>query len=480
MQIFFRNLGQFNQQMFYRFLLFGYFCLNFLEKTIAQTDNTFIVISEIKLDGNKKTKFNIILRELDIAVGDTIYNDKIEATLQRNRNKIVNIDLFLHVDLSILKLEPPHANLIINLIEQNFYYPFPAFRLADRSFNEWWYNRHHDFKRVIYGLNFIHFNIGGRAEELWVNLENGFAKRVSILYKIPYVNKTMKTGLDFDFKYDTNKKMPYRTENDKLVYESSENVLLKRLSGRVVLRRRNNFYERQRLELSAYHQTLADTMAILNPNYFLVGKTKLNFYKMMYEFEGDHRDNYIYPSKGHYFIGKFTTIGLFGGDKYRQNELYLSYLYYERLGGKWFGDFNVRTKITSPHLQSWATSSAFGYSNENVRGFDLNVIDGQKFGLFKVNIRREFLNTTVKVPNWGVWKKANKQPFALYGKLFFDAGYVSNVNYKLNNSTYSNTLLKGYGFGIDIVSIYTGAIKASYAYNNFGGKGLFFSYGRDF
>jgi outer membrane protein assembly factor BamA len=442
--------------------------------------NDNIIVSKIDLIGNVKTKSRIIIRELDIAVGDTILNGNIEEKLLKNKNKITNLDLFLHVELFFDSLNKPLSTLHIKVIEQNFYYPFPVFALADRSFNEWWYNRHHDFKRIIYGINFIHFNIGGRAEELWLNLENGFSKRAEILYKIPYLNHAMKTGLDFNIKYSSSKQMPYRTNNDKLVFGTDDNVLLNKFSTKVVLRRRNNFYERQRLEMSFHHELLADSIAKLNPNYFLFGKTKLNYLKTTYEFEGDHRDNYIYPSKGHYFIGKISHLDFLGPEKYQLNELFLSYAYYSKLGKKWFADINFRTKITNSKLQPWAATYGFGYKNDNVRGYDLYVIDGQKTALFKSNLRKEIINTSIKVPAWGVWKNAQKQPLWIYGKLFYDAGYVSNVYYTLNNSKLANNFIYGYGIGLDIVSIYTGAIRITYSINKLNETGLFFNYGREF
>jgi outer membrane protein assembly factor BamA len=466
--------------MNFKMLFFTFSFLLYFTNLFSQQQFDYIIVSEINIEGNKKTKAWLIKRELDIAVGDTIFLNNIEKKLLVDKNKITNLDLFLHVELAFEAQIQPFAKLRISVAEQNFYYPFPVFLLADRSFNEWWYNRHHDLKRVIYGINFIHFNIGGRAEELWLNLENGFSKRAEILYKIPYLNKKMKTGLDLNLKYNTNKQLPFRTNNDKQVFESSENVLLKRFSTKIVLRRRNNFYERQRFEINFHHEILADTIVKLNPNYFLFGKSKLDYFKTSYEFEGDHRDNYIYPSKGHYFMGKLSRLSYLGREKFNLNELILSYVYYERFGKKWFGDINFRTKNTGPTLQPWAATYAFGYKNDNVRGYELYVIDGQNTALMKSNFRREIINTTIKVPSWGVWKNTKKQPLAIYGRAFYDAGYVWNKNFALNNSRLANTFIYGYGLGVDIVSIYSGALKINYSINKKNEKGLFFSFGREF
>ena len=441
----------------------------------------YIVLSKIGIYGNIKTKTSIILRELDVAVGDTILLDNLDEIVQKNRNKIVNLQLFLNVNLDIIHCEPPFAELQIYLAEQFYLLPYPIFRLADRSFNEWWYNRNHKLNRVIYGINFVHFNMGGRAEELLINLENGFTQQVALIFKKPYLNSKMKTGLDFSLIYNTNKQIPYRTFQDKLVFvKSDENILLKRFSTKIVLRRRNNFYERQRLELSFNKESLADSISGLNPNYFLNNASKLKYFKASYTFEGDHRDNTIYPSKGHYFIGKVSKLGLLKSDNINQTEWYFSYAYYMKLNKRWLADINFRTKLTSPLLQPFATSTAIGYKTDNIRGYDLYVIDGQKLGLFKSNLRYNLFDKNVKIPAIGKLKAAQIMPLALYPKLFFDAGYVSNKNYMMNNSLLANKVVAGYGLGLDIVSIYSGALKISYAFNNLGEKGLFFAYGRDF
>jgi outer membrane protein assembly factor BamA len=464
--------------MHFRILIL--FCL--ISKIKAQSfEKEYIVISNIEIIGNKKTKKAIIMRELDIAIGDTILTNNIPKLIEKNKNKIINLGLFLNVEIAQIECEAPNNELHIYVAEQLFILPIPIFRLADRSFNEWWYNRNHDLSRVIYGVNFVHFNVGGRAQEMMINMEGGFTKQLALIYKIPYINSKMKTGIDFAYFINTNKQIPYRTNNDKLMFvQSDENILLKKSFVKVVLRRRNNFYERQRLELSYHNEKILDSVAYLNPNYFLNSKTKLTYFKASYVFEGDHRDNTIYPSTGHHFVGRVSRSGLFKTDNINQNELHLSYAYYMRLGKKWFVDFNLRAKVTSPGLQPFATSTAIGYKTDNIRGYDLYVIDGQKLGIAKANIRKLVFDTSILLPYWGPWKNAQKFPIEVYARAFFDTGYVFNKYPNLNNSQLANRYLSGFGLGLDVVSIYTNSIKISYSLNNIGEKGLFFALGKEF
>lgn len=466
--------------MFLNILFLSLFT-NFSKAKNSLEPEKYTIINCIDIYGNKKTKESIIYRELDIEVGDTINVENLEQKLTKNKNKLINLGLFLNVELEIDHNNNQTADLHIKVVEPFYILPYPIFRLADRSFNEWWYNRNHDFDRTIYGINFWHYNLGGRAEDLIVNLENGFSRQIALIYKKPYLNKAMKNGIELNLIYNVNKQIAYKTFNDKLVFKTSDDeLMLKKFSTKLVLKRRNNFYERQRLELSFHKESVSDSISDLNQNYFLNGASNAKYFKATYIFEGDHRDNQIYALNGHYFVARLTKFGIFKTDNINQTELYLSYVYYMKLGKKWFGDFNFRTKITAPNLQAFSTSTGFGYRNDNVRGYDLYVIDGQKLGLFKSNLRKEFLETKIRIPNLGFLAKPQSLPIAIYGRVFYDAGYVWNTNYKYNSSKLANSLVSGFGVGLDIVSIYSGALKTSYTINNKGEKGLFFAYGKDF
>ncbi|NJO02910.1 MAG: hypothetical protein HC880_15620 [Bacteroidia bacterium] len=78
----------------------------------------YVILEEIVLDGNQRTRKHIILRELDILRGDTIYLPKADSILLRNRNKIFNTNLFVTVELSLEKTRNPYSRLRIKLEER--------------------------------------------------------------------------------------------------------------------------------------------------------------------------------------------------------------------------------------------------------------------------------------------------------------------------------------------------------------------------
>lgn len=62
-------------------------------------------------------------------------------------------------------------------------------------------------------------------------------------------------------------------------------------------------------------------------------------------------------------------------------------------------------------------------------------------------------------------------PFAVYGKVFGNSGYVYQPD--PGENTLSNTMLWSGGIGIDIVTLYDVTIKLEWSFNSLGQNGLF-------
>ncbi|PZR24347.1 MAG: hypothetical protein DI538_28210, partial [Azospira oryzae] len=116
------------------------------------TDQRVLTLNRVLIIGNKITRDQIILRELTMKPGDTITAKHLQATLQRDRNKIYNLRLFNTVSIRLLQLSNTTIDFLIEVDERWYTFPIPIFELSDRNFNEWWQNYHHDFSRVNYGL----------------------------------------------------------------------------------------------------------------------------------------------------------------------------------------------------------------------------------------------------------------------------------------------------------------------------------------
>ncbi len=93
----------------------------------------------------------IILRELEVKAGDTIPRPQLTEKLAWDQRKVTNTNLFITVEVTAKEVSANEIEIEINLKERWYVFVIPVFDLADRNFNEWWYERGRSFRRTIYG-----------------------------------------------------------------------------------------------------------------------------------------------------------------------------------------------------------------------------------------------------------------------------------------------------------------------------------------
>ena len=209
---------------------------------IKLNQSSNIIIDEIKILGNKKTKENIILRELTLKEGIIISKDKFISTLEEDKRKVINTDLFYEVEFKIEVIKENHVIIIINVIESIYWVPIIIFELSDRNFSDWWENFNHDFNRINYGLGFYHYNISGKADKFEVLLRLGFIKQFQTSYYIPYITKKQKGGIEIEFDYIDYDHLEYNSTDHIPIFYKSKNSLLKELSTSIEYSHRESFY----------------------------------------------------------------------------------------------------------------------------------------------------------------------------------------------------------------------------------------------
>ncbi len=439
-----------------------------------------VVVREIHLNGNRRTKERIILRELDFHPGDTLTTAGLSDRLEKNRRKVFNTNLFVTAGVRINYLTAREIDVEFDLREQWYILGYPVFQFADRNFNEWWYDRGRDLSRTIYGINLRHRNVRGRAEELRLNLETGFASYVDLSYRIPYIDKKQKLGLTVGASYQTTKNLAYRTNADKLIFLRSEQTLRDRFFANGVLRRRNKFYDFQYLELRYTTQTVADTIARLNPYYFLQSRTQQRFWLLSYSYAYDFRDKAQYPLRGYVLGATASQWGLLPGDDVHQTDLSVAYARYLPLGKRWFTSLILRGKTSLPQQQPFTQTRGLGYGTDLVRGYERYVVDGQSYGLGRSTLKFQALDRTFFLKPLRRLRQFNTLPLAIYPNVYADLGYVANGFTERNNSRLANRWLFGGGAGLDFVTWYNVVVRLNYSINREGQRGFYFTAGREF
>ncbi|MFD2574452.1 BamA/TamA family outer membrane protein [Spirosoma soli] len=439
-----------------------------------------IVIQSVTLKGNDRTRDRIILREMTLHVGDTVRLTDLPSRIAWDQRNINNTNLFVTVDVATALTTPTDStelarlDLTIVMKERWYLIAYPVFDLADRNFNEWWYDRGRDLRRTIYGGRLSYRNVTGTNDRLQIEIIRGFLQRTVLSYSKPYIDRAQKLGLRVDLAYLTNNEIPYRTNADKWVYVKSEQTLRERMYVGMTLTHRRGLYHYHTLDTRYNRNTIGDTVALLNPDYFLDGRTMQKYLSMSYSYRYDRRDNVVYPLQGTLFSGIVSASGLLPGDNFHFLEASASITRYWPLGKNFYAAANLRGRTTWPNRQPYFNLRGLGSSAEMVRGYDLYVIDGQQSVTWRNSLRYQLFNVRKEL-NWLHIRQFNTLPIAAYITTFADAGYVSSTVAEQYQSKLANRLLFGTGLSLDVVTFYNMVFRFTGTINAQGKTGFFFN-----
>lgn len=440
-------------------------------------------INRILIIGNRITREHIILRELSLKPGDTVNYYLLPELLSRDKNKLFNLHLFHSTDIRMLEFEPGLMDLLVEVNERWFTFPVPRFQLSDRNFNEWWENYNHDFKRVNYGLRLYQYNMRGRNETLLLTAQFGYVKRFELTYQIPYFDRKQKQGLILETDYIDNKNLAVQTLNHKLDFLEMRSLLRNTRGLALTYTYRNSFYYQHRIKYGVRLTRIADTVALINPNYLGIENGLSQRYDYLtYQFVADRRDVIAYPLKGHYLLAQLQQNGLF--DKRHLNLLNgsLSVAGFADLGHNWYLSNFSHTYWSNRRHIPYFNYGSMGYNKIFVRGYEIYVIEGPWYFLNKTTIKKRIFSRYWQWENMSI-SQFKYVPLSIFLKAYADFGYVRNYplyNQLQINQQLANTWLYGAGFGLDLVSSYDVVLRFEYSFNAEGRSGFFFHIKKEF
>ncbi len=455
-------------------------CLLFLlPSALAAQQSDFVVLRKIYLSGNKRTHDRIILRELDIYEGDTLFAGKSDSLLKNNRNRIYNTKLFNEVNFMFLPDSGHYKQLLIEVTERWYIFPIPIFELSDRSFNEWWYNQGRDLRRTNYGIQFSDKNFRGRKEELSLLIKTGFTTRLGLSYTVPYLNKKQTIGMEIDANYDQNKQVSFDTKSNKQQFLKDPHLMRERIRAGMTVFLRKSFFGTHSFSLKYNKTHIADTITILNPNYFLNGSRNQQFFQLGYDFSYDKRDVRAYSLKGYYAGFSVQQNGLTNHDDIHFTTTDFFFAQYKPLGHGFYFASLSKGKAYSSDKVPYFNMTALGYNQDYVRGYDLYVIDAQFFGLQRFTIRKKLFEKEIIANSFLPIKQFSKVPLAIYLNSYYDLGFAYSPTIRAGNYMLSNELLRGGGIGLDVVTYYDSVIRFEYSLNKMLENKLFIAFTKD-
>jgi outer membrane protein assembly factor BamA len=435
-----------------------------------------IAVDTLIFKGNERTKLSILRRELDFFERDSLQVSELPNRIEFNRRKLMNTNLFIWVKSDYHQLPNGRISIIYEFLEQWYVFAYPLFQLADRNFNDWW-SRGKDFDRASYGLNFKHNNLMGRNEKLILKAETGFNNKFEFTYQNPYLDRKKTIGLLLNWQYASLKNVPYKTISDTLAYVKSNLIMAEKWTTTIQLRKRFRFYDFQSIEFKYTHANIDKSVAQLNPDYFGQSQSIQNFSQLGYIFSYDFRDFINYPLMGRKIDVSFTKFGLSAKENVDFWEASASAAYFFDLGSKFFFATNVKAKVSRDTYIAYANQRGFGYANDLVRGYELNVIDGTGFFLWRNTAKFQLFSKILRIP-FLPYKQLNQVPIAIYPTAFADIGYVFNPFQE--PSINSNKWLFGTGLGFDFVTYYNFVARIGFPVINGGKTGMVVALGREF
>lgn len=443
--------------------------------------NKFLNISEIKIEGNKKTKKEIILRELDFKVGEKISSNNLNIKISDAKKNLTNLNLFNFIDFNITKNKNT-VTIEIELVERWYIWPYPIFEISERNFNVWWNNfketNYSEFSRINYGLFVNIENFRGRNELIVLKYRRGFKEHYQLNYKIPFLKKNQNVGLNADIEFFRRKKTFYKTmDNGLLFYENDDNFTSKDLILHFNIIFRNNIKMKHQLMMKFFHTSIHDSINLLNPNYLSNNSNKGSFMKVSYNFIYENRDNKNYPLKGNY-IDIEASKNLNISSPIKHLELFSHFEYHHIFKEKIYLGSSFRSRVTYQNIQSYFTNETFGF-NDYVRGYEYYVVDGKDYWLSKSSVKICLIKPRKFMIPYFKMEQFKKSHYSLYFSIFSDLGYAKNIQ-NFENNTLANSIMWGRGISLDYVTYYNKMIRLEFSINRLNEKGVFLHFSNPF
>lgn len=407
---------------------------------LAQDSINFpIQIDEVQIIGNKRTKANVILREIPYTLPDSLN----KADLIIIKNRIQNLFLFNRVELNVVEIGQSN-HLIIMVTESWYFFPVPLLFINE-----------HDWSKISYGLQLSHYNFRGRNEKLRLGGWLGFNPSFYINYYNPWLGDNLRLIWGVGIAKRKIQNQIFDFKEDRFGFDAT--------LGR-------------RLSLNLDWQVKFGLQRIKLPDdykQYSVSQTGTDYVPTLStQIKWDTRDIFEYPKKGFFITHNFRKTGFTSNqpDFWRfefDNRVYVPIYRQISLAARQLLVFNVgELPIYDPVF--------FGFS-ERIRGYFFDIFPDP--GLFEFYNPNQLSLTSLELrfpilpiryfsfDNGPFMPSLYKDlKFGISGGIFMDSGITwhSRSEFSLNN------FYTGYGFGLHIHLPYIFVLRFDFALNDQG------------
>lgn len=442
--------------------------------TSAIGQSNSAVISNKVVLGNQRTNEFVILREVPFHQGDTIERAQLGELADKAKQTLTNTSLFNFVEIEFINIDSLHVLAQVKVQERWYIWPGIVFSLAETNFNSWWENK--DFDRINYGLYVQDMNFRGRREVLTLNFQYGWKRLFGLNYQIPGINKKRTLGAGLEVFYANNREVNYASDDNTRLFFKNDRFIQEEFRVNGKLEYRPQLFNRHRFNLGMNTVIIDDTLKTYSTQYLHPSRLRSQYLFLSYGFKREKRDNIGYPLTGYLFDLSIDQegLGLLNKPDIMVSEAFATFNWHQKLGGRWYYAFGVKGKTTFLNADQlpYYYQRGLGYGSAFIRGYELHVIDGQHYGLYKSNIKFNLVKKRTLDAGLGGVDSFDKFHYSVFLNAFADAGYVvDNLNPTVN--PLANSWQYSAGLGLDFVTYYDIVIRFEASINKLGTPGFY-------
>jgi len=247
----------------------------------AESGSPFTIRSII-ITGNKRTKAEIILREMSFKSGEQYLLQDLLRQFEKARQQIMNTALFHNVVVAMKNADGYLIDVQVDVKERWYVFPLPYLKPVDRNLNQWLFQQGANLDRVNYGIKLASYNTTGSNDKLRFWLINGYTKQISFNYERPYIDKKMQWGLITSFGIGKNREVNYNTVDNKQVFYKDNRYIRSFITASAAVTYRPAIKTRHQFGIGYTRENIQDTVVALNPLYFKKERNLLQYPELYY------------------------------------------------------------------------------------------------------------------------------------------------------------------------------------------------------
>ena len=453
------------------------FFLLFIALNSYAQDN--LIISDILIEGNKVTKKNTVLRELNFKIGDTLSLNELMQNIDISKKNIEKQWLFNFVEFNHA-IENNKVVVLMKVIEKWYVWPYPIFEISERNFNVFWdtlrASNFKNFSRLNYGVFLNVYNFRGRNELIKLKFRRGYKEHYLFEYKIPYVNKNKTIGTNLKVELFQMRKFHYNTINNELLYKEDGEMFLKDLRTSIEFQYKPGIHYTHFIKLENAKVNVPEIHQIEN-HYLPNNENQFQYTSLEYRFNRDTRNSTSYPTFGSYddiSAEYLKSIGQGFGNITFKGKLERHMKINSRVA---IGQ-SIKIKYSTNKNLPYILNESLGF-DDYLRGYEYYVIDGEHFGISKTAIKYALIPKKKLEMPFVKLEQFNKSFYSVYFSIFADMGGVIENNADESNSL-TNKFLYSQGVSIDYVTYYDKILRFEYSRNHLNEWGFFLHFSNPF